>query len=82
MRLNDMKTHMKSPTLAVRVDPDNPDHHLWNNNGTWWCHYTIHGPDHTKERVRISLKTSNQEEARRRRDHVFRAHEAQASVLN
>jgi hypothetical protein len=18
-----------------------PDHHIWNNNGTWWCHLTL-----------------------------------------
>jgi hypothetical protein len=29
-------------SLAIRLNPGNPDHHLWNNNGTWWCHYTVH----------------------------------------
>ena len=82
VRLNDGKTHMENETLAIRVNSANPDHHLWNNNGTWWCHFTVHESDHTKERVRISLKTADLKEARRRRDHVFRAHKTQATVLN
>ena len=55
-------------TLAVRVDHSNPNHHLWNNNGTWWCHYTLHQPDSTKLRVRRSLGTADVAEARARRD--------------
>lgn len=54
--------------LAVRVDDANPNHHLWNNRGTWWCHFTLHKPDYTAERVRVSLKTRDLELARRRRD--------------
>jgi hypothetical protein len=23
---------------SIRVLAHNPDHHLWNNHGTWWCH--------------------------------------------
>ena len=38
------------PTLSVRIDPDNPNHHLWNNHGTWWLHYTVHPTPHTKRR--------------------------------
>ena len=26
----------------------NPDHNIWNNNGTWWLHATVHHPDYTK----------------------------------
>lgn len=59
--------------LSVRTSRDNPDHHLWNNNGTWWCHYTIHRPDHTKQRVRRSLTTHDRAEARRRRDALLRS---------
>ena len=33
-------------TLAVRTAEENPDHHLWNNRGTWWCHFTLHRPDY------------------------------------
>jgi hypothetical protein len=59
---------MSNGTLAIRVRPDSPNHHLWNNNGTWWCHYTIHLPDFTKKRVRVSLDAFNPREARAKRD--------------
>lgn len=48
--------------------PANQNHHLWNNNGTYWCHFTVHPADYTKRRVRVSLHTSDLVEARRRRD--------------
>ena len=54
---------------SIRILGDNPAHHLWNNNGTWWGHLTIHHPDHTAERLRRSLKTKCRDTARRRRDH-------------
>ncbi len=57
--------------VSLRVDPSNPDHHIWNNNGTWWCHYTEHLPDYTKRRVRVSLRTGNVEAARRLRDDLL-----------
>jgi hypothetical protein len=50
-----------------------PDHHLWNNNGTFWCHYTVHEPDYTKRRVRVSLHTKDQSEARARRDALLKS---------
>ena len=53
---------------SLRIDAQNPLHHLWNNNGTWWVHYTEHLPDFTKRRVRRSLGTRDREEAVRRRD--------------
>ncbi len=59
---------LNQPRLAVRTRPDNPDHHLWNNNGTWWCHFTRHQPDYTKERVRLSLHTHDRKVARLLRD--------------
>jgi hypothetical protein len=59
--------------LSVRIAPGNPDHHIWNNNGTWWCHYTIHRPDFTKHRVRVSLKTRAKGAARRKRDELLDA---------
>ena len=64
--------------LAVRVDGTNRFHHLWNNNGTWWCHFTVHKADYTAERVRVSLKTGDAEEACRRRDRLFAKLEGQA----
>lgn len=51
----------------------NPDHNLWNNNGTWWCHYTVHDSNKTARRVRVSLETKDIDEARRRRDAIMNA---------
>jgi len=59
--------------LSVRVNTDNPNHHLWNNRGTWWCHFTLHNANYTTERVRLSLKTRSLEEARRKRDRLLNA---------
>ena len=33
--------------LSLRVNDANENHHLWNNNGTWWVHYTVHLADFT-----------------------------------
>lgn len=51
----------------------NPDHNIWNNNGTYWCHYTVHNNDHTKERVRVSLGTKDVAIARALRDFLMDA---------
>jgi hypothetical protein len=56
---------------AIRLNPGNPDHHLWNNNGTWFVHYTIHPTPFTKQRIRASLQTKNLAEARLRRDQLL-----------
>ena len=58
---------MKNSKIAIRIG-SNPNHHLWNNNGTWWLHYTEHLPDYTKRRVRLSLRTHNVKAARAIRD--------------
>jgi hypothetical protein len=60
-------------SLAIRLNPENPDHHLWNNNGTWFVHYTIHPTPLTKQRVRKSLQTKNLIQARSRRDRLLSA---------
>lgn len=60
-----------APQLALRTNIQNSNHHLWNNNGTWWCHATVHLPDFTKCRLRTSLRTSEIEQARLRRDILF-----------
>lgn len=51
----------------------NPDHNIWNNNGTYWCHYTVHEDDYTKKRVRVSLGTKDVEIARALRDFLMDA---------
>ena len=58
------------PILAIRTS-DNQDHHLWNNNGTYWVHYTQHLPDYTKRRVRKSLHTDSIGIARVLRDSLL-----------
>lgn len=60
--------------LSIRINESNPDHHLWNNNGTWWIDYVIHPTPITKQRIRHSLNTKSVEEARRKRDEIFRQH--------
>lgn len=59
------------PRTSVRLRAANPNHHLWNNNGTWYLHYTMHPTPLTKTRVRVSLETKNLENARRRRDEIL-----------
>ena len=59
------------PKLSIRVSEANRLHHLWNNNGTWWLHYTEHLADFTKRRVRRSLRTHDLELAIRRRDEAL-----------
>lgn len=54
--------------LSIRVVADNPTHHLWDNNGTWFVHYTVHPDRLTAERVRRSLGTKSLQTALRRRD--------------
>lgn len=59
-------------TLAgIRVRAENPNHHLWNNHGTWFLHYTVHPTPFTKERIRRSLGTKDVRVARERRDAFF-----------
>jgi len=58
---------MSTSQIAIRIG-GNPNHHLWNNNGTWWIHYTEHLPDYTKRRVRRSLGTQSVIAARSIRD--------------
>src|SRR5947199_8294419 len=64
-------------TLAsLRISQGNPNHHLWNNHGTWFLHYTVHPTPYTKERVRRSLGTKDLDVARARRDSFFEQFEA------
>jgi hypothetical protein len=56
---------------SIRIRSENPNHHLWNNHGTWFLHYTVHPTPFTKERIRRSLGTRDLAVARRRRDRLF-----------
>ena len=64
-----MNTLTTLPGLRVRAENEN--HHLWNNHGTWFLHYTVHPTPFTKERVRRSLGTKDVRVARERRDTFF-----------
>ena len=63
-------TQQASPSiqLALRFQSDSANHHLWNNNGTWWCHFTLHSARGTKQRIRRSLRTHDVSLARKKRD--------------
>jgi hypothetical protein len=63
---------MNRPTPTVRINPDNPDHHVYSNNGVWWIHYSIRtDPRFKSQRVRASLGTRSIEVARERRDAIL-----------
>lgn len=64
-------TSERWPVLKIRIFGDNPDHHLWDNRGTWCVHYTLHLSATTKRRVRRSLGTKDLLVARQRRDRLF-----------
>ena len=78
--MNNLLTHTDEE-IALRIDESNLNHHLWNNNGTWWVHYTIYPTPVTVERIRRSLKTKILEEARNRRDEILNSLLIQASQL-
>jgi hypothetical protein len=71
---------LASPVLRIRVRDENPNHHLWNNHGTWFLHYTVHPTSFTKERVRRSLGTPLLAVARERRDAFFAQLQHQAAA--
>jgi hypothetical protein len=58
---------------GVKNKNPNPDHNIWNNNGTYWCHYTVHEDGYTKKRVRVSLGTKDIAIARALRDFLIDA---------
>lgn len=64
---------------GIRVRTENPNHHLWNNHGTWFLHYTVHPTPFTKERIRRSLGTKDIQVARERRDTFFEHLASEAS---
>ena len=64
-------TILKNSTSSVRIWVTNPDHHLYNNNGTWWMHYTAYTSPSTTQRIRRSLKTHDLDVAREKRDAIF-----------
>jgi hypothetical protein len=69
-------------TPALRVRAENPNHHLWNNHGTWFLHYTVHPTPFTKERLRRTLGTKDVRVARARRDIFFARLTGQTTALS
>jgi hypothetical protein len=57
--------------LSIRVNANNPNHHLWNNHGVWWIHYTVLIDGAWQQRVRHSLGTKDRAVARRKRDRIL-----------
>lgn len=66
-----------APLPPARAGEQNPNHHLWKNNGTWFMNCTVYPSRCTKERLRYSLETKSVQVARARRDAVFAALAAQ-----
>jgi hypothetical protein len=64
---------------GIRVRAENENHHLWNNHGTWFLHYTVHPTPFTKQRIRRSLGTKDIAVARARRDAFFENLAAEAN---
>jgi|688.fasta_scaffold174633_2 hypothetical protein len=58
-----------------------PDHHMWENNGTWWAHYSVTRVRGRSKRMRVSLCTKSRKVARQRRDQLFKTHPDKVKVL-
>lgn len=64
--------HRPSVELASsRAFANNPNHHLWKNGRLWWIAFTLIHDGWRQERIRQSLGTDNELEARRRRDAIL-----------
>ena len=63
---------LKNKHASVRIGSSNPDHHLYNNNGVWWLHYTSYPTPATSKRIRRSLKTQEVTLARQQRDTILK----------
>lgn len=57
--------------LVTRRTDTNPNHHLWNNNGTWWIRFTLRSTEGQTMRHAYSLKTPDLDAARRKRDGIL-----------
>ena len=64
-------TMNRNEVLSIRVDGSNPRHHIWNNHGVWWIHYTVLVGGVRQRRMRYSLGTRDEQEAARLRDRIF-----------
>jgi hypothetical protein len=71
MRVSKEPRIMTHAVLSVRIDAENTAHHLWNNHGVWWVHYTLNSEDGRTRRVRRTLGTRDRAAALARRDALF-----------
>jgi hypothetical protein len=62
-----------SGTLAIRSVAHKLNHHLWNNNGTWFCKFRVRAAGGSVQRINQSLQTKCIEDARLRRDELMQA---------
>jgi hypothetical protein len=67
--------------LVTRRTDTNPNHHLWNNNGTWWIRFTLRSTAGESIRPAYSLKTADLDVARRKRDRILAAIEAKSGNI-
>ena len=67
--------------LVTRRTDTNPNHHLMNNHGTWWIRFTLRSTAGTSIRPAYSLKTPDLDAARRKRDRIFAAIEANSGKI-
>jgi hypothetical protein len=78
--------HVLCPSMKNKIVelPDRrygANHHIWDNNGTWWCHLSLERRTGPAKRVRFSLRTNSVREARKRRDLIMNANETKAKAL-
>ena len=66
-------THGNWFRLVIRSIKENANHHIWNNNGTWWCKFSLESDSGAKKRISKSLKTKDLDGARSIRDRLLNA---------
>lgn len=64
----------KKAGLLMRSVEGNANHHIWNNNGVWFCNFKVKTATGESKRIRESLHTNHVEEARIRRDDMIRSY--------
>lgn len=68
IKMKDVKHIVLKPADMVA-----PNHHIYRNGDTWWCHATLIFYGGTSERVSFGLGTKDVDRARVNRDKVFMA---------
>ena len=58
--------------LKMRAMEKNPNHHIWNNNGTWFCKFVLILANGERSKISNSLDTKDVELARHKRDVLIR----------